>query len=126
MAVRNPEVRGALFWIVASGLVNVGVMLYGFATNFYSTNVGITEGVLELVITAIYFMLVYPCNGEKSWGFVGSMALSAFVVVASFTNGIEDPLSVLFIILGLVTVYFSYLGYLEVKGARSLEMKKVG
>lgn len=105
--------------MVASGLVTLAIINYGLRTGFYAGQT-LSYGYTEAVIAAIYFVLVYPCLRQKSWGFIGSMALSAFVVLATFAiEGPADPIDGLYIVMGLLTIYFSYAGYQKVKASPS-------
>lgn len=112
---RNLEVMGSIFWILASGLVTLAIINYGVRTGFYAGQT-LSYGYTEVAIAGFYFILVYPCLMRKSWGFVASMALSAFVVLATFAiEGPADPIDDLYIIMGLLSIYFSYAGYLKVR-----------
>lgn len=110
------EVRGTVFWIVASGLIYLAVVAYSIRTDFYATGATVSYGITEIVIVVFYFILVYPCLGHKAWGFVASMALGIFGVVGTLViEGPADQIDVLFILMGLLTTYFSYIGYLKVR-----------
>jgi uncharacterized membrane protein (UPF0136 family) len=115
------EVKGTIFWLVVSGLIEVAAFLYGlaFTPGYYATNTGLTYGVGGVALAVIYFALVYPCFRQKRWGFVASIIVSVFVVVG--TLGLDRltapaPLEdVLVALIGILTTYFSYIGYLKIR-----------
>ncbi|MDG6907941.1 MAG: hypothetical protein JRN20_19405 [Nitrososphaerota archaeon] len=114
--LRSTEVNSAIFWIVASGLVYIAGLVSGIQTGFFSPSSNVSYAVIEVVVVVLYFILVYPCFTQKSWGFISSIVLSAFLIVATIgTEGLEDPLGDLFIVMGFLTIYFSYFAYVKVK-----------
>ncbi len=117
------EVRGAVFWVVLSGIVEIVALLNGllFTPNYLTTSSGLTYSIGGLVVGLIYFALAYVCQREKGWGFLASIAVSAFVVVGAISiSGLTAPISLedaLVVVVGLLTIYFSYMGYLKVRVA---------
>ncbi len=120
---RGLEVRGAVFWIVLGGIVEIVALLNGllFAPSYFTTATGLTYSIGGLVIGLIYFGLAYVCQREKGWGFLASIAVSLVVVVGAVsTNGLTAQTSLednLVVVIGLLTIYFSYMGYLKVRAA---------
>lgn len=117
---RSLEVTGAVFWMIVFGIINV-VSVIDYAVSFGFSGLAQIGIPVSIIFALLLFVAAYFGLKQRSWPFVISTILGAFVVIMTpVVDGFNGNIAVwdsFLLVGGFLTMYTGFLGLLKVRSS---------